>query len=126
MTSLLNFIKIYQLVQKLLRGDTQTDRQDGDLISLTFLFKESRLIMVLFLVNSLQVDIRALVSLQSCGGQKVTSHPLCLHQDHSWMRQGIVRDDISHTYKTTGRIIVLYTLISSFLESKCHDNFQTK
>jgi hypothetical protein len=43
MTSLLNFIKIYQLVQKLLGGDTQTDRQDGDLISLTFLFKESRL-----------------------------------------------------------------------------------
>jgi hypothetical protein len=35
MTSLLNFIKIYQLVQKLLGGDTQTDRQDGDLISLT-------------------------------------------------------------------------------------------
>jgi hypothetical protein len=47
MISLLNFIKIYQLVQKLLVGDTQTDRetdrQDGDLISLTFLFKESRL-----------------------------------------------------------------------------------
>jgi hypothetical protein len=43
MTSLLNFIKIYQLVQKLLGGDTQTDRQTGDLISLTFLFKESRL-----------------------------------------------------------------------------------
>jgi hypothetical protein len=44
MTSLLNFIKIYQLVQKLLRGThRQTDRQDGDLISLTFVFKESRL-----------------------------------------------------------------------------------
>jgi hypothetical protein len=43
MTSLLNFIKIYQLVQKLLGGDTQTDRQTGDIISLTFLFKESRL-----------------------------------------------------------------------------------
>jgi hypothetical protein len=42
MTFLLNFIKIYQLVQKLLGG---TDRQDGDLISLTFLLKESRLIM---------------------------------------------------------------------------------
>jgi hypothetical protein len=44
MTSLLNFIKIYQLVQKLL-GDThrQTDRQTGDLISLTFVFKESRI-----------------------------------------------------------------------------------
>jgi hypothetical protein len=41
MTSLLNFIKIYQLVQKLLVGDTQTDRrtdrQAGDFISLTFL-----------------------------------------------------------------------------------------
>jgi hypothetical protein len=49
MTSLLNFIKIYQLVQKLLGGDTQTDirtdRQTGDLINLTFLFKESRLAM---------------------------------------------------------------------------------
>jgi hypothetical protein len=42
MTALLNFIKIYQLVQKLL-GGTQTDRETGDLISLTFLFKESRL-----------------------------------------------------------------------------------
>jgi hypothetical protein len=40
--SLLNFIKIYQLVQKLLGGG-HTDRQtDCDLISLTFLFKESR------------------------------------------------------------------------------------
>jgi hypothetical protein len=44
MTSLLNFIKIYQLVQKLLEGwhtDRRTDRQTGDLTSLTFLFKES-------------------------------------------------------------------------------------
>jgi hypothetical protein len=35
------------MVQKLLLGDTQTDRQTdrqaGDLLSLTFLFKESRL-----------------------------------------------------------------------------------
>jgi hypothetical protein len=49
MTSLLNFIKIYQLVQKLLGGtyrqtNGQTGRQTGDLISLTFLFEESRLI----------------------------------------------------------------------------------
>jgi hypothetical protein len=44
MISLPNFIRIYQLVQKLLRGTNgQTDRQTGDLISLTFLFKESRL-----------------------------------------------------------------------------------
>jgi hypothetical protein len=43
MTSLLNLTKIYQLVQKLLGRDTRTDRQTGDLISLTFLFKESRL-----------------------------------------------------------------------------------
>jgi hypothetical protein len=41
-TSLLNFIKIYQLGQKLIRGE---HRQDGDLISLHFFFrKESRLI----------------------------------------------------------------------------------
>jgi hypothetical protein len=44
MTSLLNVIKIYQLVQKLLGGThRQTDRRD--LISLTLLFKESRLKM---------------------------------------------------------------------------------
>jgi hypothetical protein len=47
MTSLPNFIKIYELVQKLLGGgedtDGRLDRQTGDLISLTFLFKESRL-----------------------------------------------------------------------------------
>jgi hypothetical protein len=40
MTSLLNFIIIYQLVQKLLGG---THRQTDDLINITFLFKESRL-----------------------------------------------------------------------------------
>jgi hypothetical protein len=43
MTSLLNFIKIYQFVQKLLGGGGHTDRQTGDLTSLTFLFEESRL-----------------------------------------------------------------------------------
>jgi hypothetical protein len=43
MTSIPNFIKIYQLVEKLLGGThRQTDRQNGDLISLTFVFKESR------------------------------------------------------------------------------------
>jgi hypothetical protein len=46
MTSLLNFIKIYQLVQKLLGGThRRVDRETGDLISPTFLFKESRLKM---------------------------------------------------------------------------------
>jgi hypothetical protein len=44
MTSLLNFIKIYQLVQKFM-GSRHT-RQDGDLISLHVSFrKESRLKM---------------------------------------------------------------------------------
>jgi hypothetical protein len=38
MTSLLNFMKIYQLDQKLLVGDKQMDRQHGDFISLTFVF----------------------------------------------------------------------------------------
>jgi hypothetical protein len=42
-TSLLNFIKVYQLVEKLLGVDTQTDRQSGYLISLTFPFEESTL-----------------------------------------------------------------------------------
>jgi hypothetical protein len=42
MTSLQNFIKVYQLVQKLMGG--QTDRQDSDVICLHFSFrKESRL-----------------------------------------------------------------------------------
>jgi hypothetical protein len=42
MTSLQNFMKIYQLVQKL--GGGQTHRQNGDLISLRFSFrKENRL-----------------------------------------------------------------------------------
>jgi hypothetical protein len=45
MTSLLNFIKLCQLVQKLIGGE-ETDRhtQDGELIGLYFSFrKESRL-----------------------------------------------------------------------------------
>jgi hypothetical protein len=64
MTSLLNFIKIYQLVQKLLGGDAQTDRrtdiqtdrQTGDLKSLTFLFKEIRLKMGLIEATCEGVD----------------------------------------------------------------------
>jgi hypothetical protein len=55
-TSLLYFIKIYQLVQKLLGGkhrqtNRQTDRQIGDLISITFLFKEGRLKWVDIKIN---------------------------------------------------------------------------
>jgi hypothetical protein len=38
MTSMMNFIKIYQLVQTLV-GDIQTDRRHEDLISLTSHFK---------------------------------------------------------------------------------------
>jgi hypothetical protein len=65
MTSLLNFIKIYQLVQKLLRGrhtdnmDRQKERQTGDLISLTFLFEESRLKM--YVNNGLKMSEQPLV-----------------------------------------------------------------
>jgi hypothetical protein len=44
MTSILNYIKMYKFVQKLLVGDTQADtqrdRQHGDLISLTFFLRE--------------------------------------------------------------------------------------
>jgi hypothetical protein len=40
MTYLLNFMKIYQLIKTLL-GDVQTDRQHGDLTSLTFLCEAS-------------------------------------------------------------------------------------
>jgi hypothetical protein len=42
MTFLLNFIKSTNWF-KSIRGKTRTDRQTGDLISLSFLFKESRL-----------------------------------------------------------------------------------
>jgi hypothetical protein len=54
MTSQLNFIKIYQLVQKLLGGhtDRRTGRHIGDLISLTFLFEESRLIIKFFWISA--------------------------------------------------------------------------
>jgi hypothetical protein len=38
------FHKNLEIGSKVIRGDTQTDRQTGDLISLTFLFKESRLV----------------------------------------------------------------------------------
>jgi hypothetical protein len=51
MTSLLNFIKIYQLVQKLM-GDRHT-RQDGDLISLHFSFKKESRLTILFLHSML-------------------------------------------------------------------------
>jgi hypothetical protein len=47
MTSISNFIKNLSIGSKVIRGNTQTDRQTdrqtGDLISLTFLFKECRL-----------------------------------------------------------------------------------
>jgi hypothetical protein len=43
LTSVPNVMKIYQAVQKLLVGDTQTDRETGDLISLLS-FLESRLV----------------------------------------------------------------------------------
>jgi hypothetical protein len=45
MTCLLNSVKIYQLFQKLSVGDTDGDRQYGELIILTFPFLESRLRM---------------------------------------------------------------------------------
>jgi hypothetical protein len=43
MTSLLKFIKNLPIGSKVIRGDTQTDRQTGDLKSLTFLFSKSGL-----------------------------------------------------------------------------------
>jgi hypothetical protein len=45
MVYVLNFIKIYPGIQKLIRGDSLTHRQHGDLISLLLFFqkKESRL-----------------------------------------------------------------------------------
>jgi hypothetical protein len=55
MTSLLNFIKIYQLVQKLLGG---THRQTADLISLTFPFKESRLQKLVVGIKVLSISVQ--------------------------------------------------------------------
>jgi hypothetical protein len=68
MTSLPNFIKIYQLCSKVIGGgggtqtDRQTDRETGDLISLTFLFKESRLKMTydFVLVQSMSLQQKLL------------------------------------------------------------------
>jgi hypothetical protein len=34
-----------------------------------------------------------------------------------------VRDQVSHPYKTTGEIIVLYTLMVKFLESSATDRY---
>jgi hypothetical protein len=45
MTSLPNFMKIYNLVQMLLAGDTQAEREHGDLISFVFLWKGNRIQM---------------------------------------------------------------------------------
>jgi hypothetical protein len=45
MISIPNFIKIYQLVQKLLGGTDKTDISIGNPIRLIFLFKASRLSM---------------------------------------------------------------------------------
>jgi hypothetical protein len=51
MTSLLNFIIIYKLVQTLL-GDAHTDRQKGDLISLTlFPNNKAKTLYSVFLVK---------------------------------------------------------------------------
>jgi hypothetical protein len=41
-SSMLNFMNVYQLAQVLL-GYTQTDGQHNDLLSLTFLFNKSRI-----------------------------------------------------------------------------------
>jgi hypothetical protein len=52
MTSLQNFIKIFQLVEKLW-GWCQTQKQEGDLISLHFSFwKEGRLKMAYVILSS--------------------------------------------------------------------------
>jgi hypothetical protein len=45
MTYLLNFMKKFQLVQKIEGGDIETDRQTGHLISTLSFLKESRLKM---------------------------------------------------------------------------------
>jgi hypothetical protein len=45
-------------------------------------------------------------------------HPLLKHYLHSSLS---VRDHISHQYKTTGNIMVLYILIFKFLESRWKD-----
>jgi hypothetical protein len=45
------FHKNIPIGSKVIKGDTQTDRQTGDLISLTFLFKEGRLKIFTFVVQ---------------------------------------------------------------------------
>jgi hypothetical protein len=40
-------------------------------------------------VNAKQAAIRALISFCLCGGCKVIGHPLVLHQEYYWVKQGM-------------------------------------
>jgi hypothetical protein len=42
MTTLMNFIKIYQFFQNLIRGDRQPHGQEGDLINPLFFLEEGK------------------------------------------------------------------------------------
>jgi hypothetical protein len=46
--------------------------------------------MVLFFMNAHQVNISTPVSIQSCGGSTLIAPPLCLYEDRSCERHGIV------------------------------------
>jgi hypothetical protein len=60
--TLLNFIKIYQLFQKLLVGNIQLDRQTGDLISLPFIFKKSRVQMCAWYLDKYYFHIQLIIA----------------------------------------------------------------
>jgi hypothetical protein len=54
--------------------------------------------------------------------QYSSQHPVLKHRPN-FSRS--VRDQVSHPYKTTGKIIILYILIFKYLERRREDNFES-
>jgi hypothetical protein len=114
MTSLLIFMKTYQTVQKLV-GDTQRDRQTverkdsqiSDIISLTFILKEIRII-----------NMKAKSALKQCFSNlrqsRTSPQAVGAHTDHlrkipqaqKWMR--LKRRNIIPVVKVTMTAVLLY------------------
>jgi hypothetical protein len=67
----------------------------------------------------------SLLLLPSSLAEYLLKHPVLEHPQHAFSLN--VRDQVSHPYKTTGKIIVLYILTFFFLDSRQeHERFCTK